>query len=102
LYEGVSEQALLFRVVRGDPPPLERLAAVFPPLAEAIRRTVTFAVEERMQRAADLRAALVPLRQSDRGRSALARVVAEASEWQGDRDLASSSDTRSVRRQPPA
>jgi serine/threonine protein kinase len=102
LYEGVSEQALLFRVVRGDPPPLERLADLTPPLAEVIRRALTFAVEERAPRAADLRAALLPLRQLDRGRAELARAVAEATEWQDQREQASSNDTKPVKRPNPA
>jgi hypothetical protein len=102
LYEGVSEQALLFRVVRGDPPPLERLTDVFPPLAETIRRALGFAVTDRLQRADELRSALLPLHQPERGRATLARVVAEALEWHDERAQASSVETRPDQRRPSA
>jgi serine/threonine-protein kinase len=102
LYEGLSEQALVFHVVNGDPPPLDRLTDVSPPLAQLIRQALRFPVAERVQRAADLRAALVGLRQPDRGRSELARAVTRACEWQHQRQIASSVSTSPALRKPAA
>jgi hypothetical protein len=102
LYEGVSEQALLFHIVKGDPPPLNRLDDVPAPLAGVIRSALHLDVRARVQHAAEMRAALLPARQEERGKASLARAVAEAGEWDLQRQQASTLDTRPLLQRPSA
>jgi serine/threonine-protein kinase len=102
LYEAVSEQALLTRVVKGEPPSLQKLDDVFPPLADVLRRALAFAVEERAARATELRALLHALRNDDRGRKTLARLVDEARSWQESFERVSSIDATPAIARPPA
>src|SRR5262249_38509603 len=81
LYEGVSEQALLLLVLKGDPPSLKRLDDVDSQLAGVIRRALAFSVDERVQRAGEMHDALLSMRRDDSGRTALARLVQECCEW---------------------
>jgi tRNA A-37 threonylcarbamoyl transferase component Bud32 len=74
-YHGSSEPTVLRRLLENDPEPYRRAGGLAAPLGPIVARATHPIVAERLPTAAALRALLLPLRDEERGRAELRRLV---------------------------
>ena len=77
-YDGSSEPTVLRRLIENDPEPWRRANGLGAPLGPIVRAATHPNPAERTLSAAELRAALLPLRDEARARGELAALVADA------------------------
>ncbi|HEY2745595.1 MAG TPA: serine/threonine-protein kinase [Polyangia bacterium] len=77
-YAGSSEPTVLRRLMENDPEPWRRAAGLSAPLGPIVRAATNPQPKERTPSAAELRDALLPLRDESRARAELSSLVADA------------------------